>query len=150
MPKAKFREGSAAEGWPGEALESEDFWDFARTGEWFQHAVSRLPEAGGGVFKGLRLCRRPLLGGGAYMGGARNSSHGVAPNTSRASQRRVKASQARPSKEKAMARRRENSLVTPRRTECGGRLCMHRTPWMPFVNLVFIMYIYLICFYLLM
>ena len=25
MPKAKFREGSAAEGWPGEALESEDF-----------------------------------------------------------------------------------------------------------------------------
>ena len=60
MPKAKFREGSAAEAVPGEALESEDFWDFARTGEWFQHAVPALPEAGGGGFKGYWLCRRPI------------------------------------------------------------------------------------------
>ena len=58
MPKAKFRKRSAAEAVPGEALEL----DFARTGEWSQHAVSRLPEAGGGGSECAmrREHRRPL------------------------------------------------------------------------------------------
>jgi hypothetical protein len=61
MQKAKFRKRSAAEAVPGEALESEDFWDLREPGINSSTPFQPCPEAGGGGSMGYRLFRRPLV-----------------------------------------------------------------------------------------